>query len=240
MRRAGRGGGRVFLFIVTVAIPALAGAAEVLFPQPLHLTRRIEDPFAPAPIVVDEYCAGNRVVSVRADRVVIVDYERQELTEIDRAAATYSIARFDEIARAAPQQPQAQTQRVKTAPRSLGVQRGESGRAVERFAVDNIELGVDREIKLPRAAVDVLLGGAYPNQRSPQHESLTAAAAGNLPAEQVIKAEFEGREIVVRNVVTRVGSELVSPDLLSIPPGAKRVESRYTAALRTAAELDQR
>lgn len=241
--RQARGGGRVFLFFsVLVPLALSASAADVLFPKPLHLTRRIEDPFSTAPIVVDEYCAGNRVVTVRGDRVVIADYERQEITEIDRAAGTYSITRFDQIAGAAPAA--AKLQRLNApAARPIGTTRAESGRAVERFeaiADDlKLEFGVDRAIELNRPAIEVLLGASYPHQPAPQHDVILAAAGSGLPLEQTITHTFEGREIIVRNVITRVAEEVVPAELATIPPGARRVESRFTATTRTAGELDR-
>ena len=48
------------------AIATAASAAETLFPSPLHLTRRITDPLSGATsIVVEEYCSGNRVVTIQ-------------------------------------------------------------------------------------------------------------------------------------------------------------------------------
>lgn len=242
-RREARGGGRGFLIFIVAGVLALsASAAEVLFPKPLHLTRRIEDPFSKAPIVVDEYCAGNRVVTVSGERVAIVDYDSQEITEIDRAAGTYSVTRFDEVAKAAPAGPKIQRLNAPAA-RAIGVTRAESGRSVERFeaVADDLKLefGVDRAIELKRAAIEVLLGASYPHQPAPQHEVILSAAGSGLPLEQTITHEFEGREIVVRNVITRVAEEIVPAELASIPPGARRVESRFTATSKTAGELDR-
>lgn len=221
----------------------MAGAAEVLFPRPLHLTRRIEDPFSKTPIVVDEYCAGNRIVTVRGERVVIADYDRQEITEIDRAASTYSITRFDEIAKTIPAARPLAKRRNGTS-RALGTYRAESGRAVERFEIaaetTRIELGVDRSVKLQRPAIDVLLGAAYPYSPSAEHELLVEAAGAALPAEQIVTHDFEGQAVVTRNVITRVADELIAPELTAIPPGAKRVESRLQQTLDTAALLDRR
>ena len=239
-----RGGRWLFVTAFVVLFVVSSDGAEVLFPSPLHLTRRIEDPLAEAPIEVDEYCAGNRVVTVRGSRVIIVDYEKQQITEVDHGAATYSVTPFQEIARAAPPPVRRQMQRTAAAPRSLGLRRGEAGRPIERFEIVSdsvsIELGVDHETRLSPGARDVLLGGAYPASPTPLHDQLLAAAGSGLPAEQRTTFRFEGRELVVRNVVTRVGNELVSPDLIAIPAGAKRVESRFTATAKLAAEIDHR
>jgi hypothetical protein len=220
----------------------VAGAAEVLFPKPLHLTRRIEDPLARAPIVIDEYCAGNRIVTVNGVRVVIADYDRQELTEIDRGAATYSITRFDEIARTIPAKPAARRRNGTSRP--VGTRRAESGRALEHFEIaiekTRVELGVDRSVKLQRPAVDVLLGAAYPYSATEEQELVIAAAGTALPAEQVITHDFEGRSVVVRNVITRVAEELVPAEVTAIPPGAKRVASRFQQLAEISEQLDRR
>lgn len=241
-RRAARGGGRVVFFFLCAGIASLLGAADALFPAPLHLTRRIDDPFSKAPVVVEEYCAGNRVVTVRGDRVVIADYERQELTEIDRAAATYSITRFDEIARTLPAaEPAEVTTRSRKLPGErfelLVERRAEAAAAITRT---KIEITVDRGVQLRKPALDVLLGAAYPYRPGAHHRQLLEAAGTGLPSEQITTHEFDGREVVLRNVITRVAAESAPPELTAIPPGAKRVESRFNLTRRTAEELDRR
>jgi hypothetical protein len=241
-RHAARGGGRVVFFLCVALLAAMAaGAGEVLFPKPLHLTRRIEDPFSKTPIVVEEYCAGNRVVTVRGERVVIADYERQELTEIDRAAATYSITRFDEIARSLPP---AETARVNTRSRKLPGDRFEfivenSAKADAAITRTKIEVSVDRTVQLRKPALDVLLGAAYPYRPGAHHSRLMEAAGTGLPSEQITTYEFEGREVVTRSVITRVAEERVPPELVALPPGARRVESRFSLTHETAEELDR-
>ena len=240
-RRAGRGGGWIFLFVATALVTQTL-AAEVLFPKALHLTRRIEDPVSKAPIIVEEYCVGNRVVTVRGDTVVIADYGLQQLTEIDHSSGTYSITRFEEIAKAATEPvPYAATARATT--RQIGVTTAESGRSVDRVEVITdqlrIEVSVDRAVQLRRPALDVLLGAAYPHRPSLQHDLIAQAAGLGLPTEQIITHVFEERAVTVRNVITRVGEEVIPLELLAIPAGAVRVESRFSATNRTAAELDR-
>src|SRR5262245_33193591 len=81
-----------------VAFSALG--AEPLFPTPLHITRQVHDPITDRTFVLDEYAQGNRLVSVSGAKTSIADYEKGELTEIDRDTATYSVTRFDAIAKA--------------------------------------------------------------------------------------------------------------------------------------------
>ena len=47
------------LLLMLSAVPALAATA--LFPKPLHLVERVDDPFAKGAKSVDEYCYGNRI-----------------------------------------------------------------------------------------------------------------------------------------------------------------------------------
>jgi hypothetical protein len=265
--RAGRAGwGAALILVFCVLAPSLAKAAEPHFPQPLHLTRRIDDPVARATIELEEYYAGNRAVTVRGQGVVIVDYDRQEVTEIDRAGETWAVTRFDEIARAgATSANEKRTVGVNAVRNpspvvSLGRRVGVARREVEQFAIQTeaakVELSVDSSVRLSRSAFDILLGAAYPSQPTPHHSDLARAAVRvdsargiqadaarpetyGLPAEQSTTWEVEGRKITLRNVIVRVGDELVPPTLVSIPPGAQRVESRLTAVPRLSEELDR-
>lgn len=88
----------VSIGVAVCTVPS-AQAAEPLFPAPLHITRQIQDPLAGTTVVLDEYGYGNRLVSVRGSKTSIADYERGELTEIDRDTATYSVTRFEALAR---------------------------------------------------------------------------------------------------------------------------------------------
>ncbi|HJQ41169.1 MAG TPA: hypothetical protein VKB93_28865 [Thermoanaerobaculia bacterium] len=217
-----------------VALSAIA--AEALFPQPLHLVRRVEDPFAGKTATLHEYCAGDQVVTVNGAHVVIADYGKQQLIEIDRAAGTYSVTRFEELAKlnAAPPPAAALTN-------------------------DNIKLDVkvDRTAHLSRAAVEVLIGAAYPNARRAEHEQILRAAAGSergkglvansadappndyaLPVEQTLTILEDGERITMRNTILEVRRELPPDDLRLIPPGARLVESRATRLARELRDLD--
>jgi len=74
---------------VLAALSVLGG--EALFPAPLHIVRRIDDPVSRRAITIHEYCAGNRIVTIDGERAVIVDYDAQQFVEIDRRAGTYSV-----------------------------------------------------------------------------------------------------------------------------------------------------
>jgi hypothetical protein len=181
----------VFLFLA--AAPLAAASDTPLFPTPLHLVRRVEDPIASATVEVDEYCTGNKIITVNGSRTAIVDYDRQELLEIDRAAATYSVARFDEIAKSragvAPAIPPVSaaaiggaTQAWKTTP--LGVRESRAGRSADAFEIvgsapENVkvEVAVDRQVTLSRRALDAITGSGYPNRTSDQQEAAARACA---------------------------------------------------------------
>jgi hypothetical protein len=200
-------------------------AAELLFPEPRHFTRRIEDPISGTTSVREEYCAGNQVVTIDGDAVAIADYAKQQLIEIDRAAGTYSVTRFEAIARANPQ------------PR-----RKVSSAAIKADDV-KVDIRVDPSVALSRNAVEVLIGAAYPNPRRPEHDAILGRTRGlsadsatyALPIEQTI--EHEG--LTLRNAIVAINSDRVPPAALLIPPGAKLVESRLTRLARELRELDR-
>jgi hypothetical protein len=187
---------------MVVLVSFAAFAADVLFPQPLHLTRRIEDPVSQSVTVVEEYCAGNRVVTVSGERVSIADYARQELTEIDRAAGTYSVTTFAEIANATPAPRQTLRERANAVSQEpwkskpLGMKSSPAGKSIDAYEVAferaegrrvTIEVGIDRSVRLSREAVTILLGAAFPNPHNDAHDAMldaaapVAAKAGNRP-----------------------------------------------------------
>ena len=226
----GRGSGAAICVLAAVSLVA----AEGLFPTPLHIVRKIEDPIAKATITVHEYCAGNRIATANGEHVAIVDYEAQQIIEIDRRAATYSITRFEEVARAQPK----------------------AASAAPATNQPHVEIGVDRRYELSRDAVEALIGAAYPSQRPAEHDALLDAARAPreriaaaahatrqesyaIPSSQVTTIELAGQSLVMRNTVVAVTSDLAPPELLAIPPGAKQVESRITRAARELRELDR-
>src|SRR4051794_536707 len=170
------------LLLLAVALPS--SAATALFPKPLHMVKRIDDPFARSAKNVEQYCYGNRIVTVAGDRVTILDYDAQTLTDIDHAKGTYSITRFDEIANA---QPKGTAQKAAAAPKvtASGLKSSAGGRSVDSFDVDlprtKVTVGIDRSVSLSRAAVEASIGSSYPNAHRPEHEAIigVAAPAGN-------------------------------------------------------------
>lgn len=239
---------------------ALSGA-EVLFPQPLHLVRRIDDPVSRSTVTLHEYAAGNQLVTVNGARVAIADYDKQQITEIDRAAGTYSITRFDEIATSS-----AVSGATSSAKRGVASEAKRkwtvtplAGRTRESFELksndsEKIEVGVDRRVSLSRAAVEVLIGAAFPNKRSEAHDAILEAAGNGrgqirsegaaqerfaLPAEQSVTWDAGGERVTIRSAVVDLTNDLPPADLLTIPPGAQRVESRTTRLLRELENLDR-
>lgn len=244
---------------LAVALP-LAADDVPLFPTPLHLVRRVDDPISGRASEVDEYCAGNRIITVDRDgsRVVIVDYERQELLQIDRAASTYSVARFDEIAAAnrltEARASSAQQQEWKTTP--AGMKASQAGRNADAFEIEGpairIDLKVDRQVSLSRRAFDALTGAAYPNRVTAQQEAIARASMRSaefaaaksvetygIPLEQVMTFDDGGRPLTIRNVVVSLTNDLPPPELLAIPAGAKLVPSRAARILKSMKELKE-
>jgi len=249
------------LLLLAVALPS--SAATALFPKPLHLVKRIGDPFARAAKNVEQYCYGNRIVTVAGDRVAILDYDAQTLTEIDHAKGTYSITRFDEIANA---QPKAASQMAAGTPKvtAAGLKSSTGGRSVDSFDVDlprtKVTVGVDRSVSLSRAAVEALIGSSYPNAHRPEHEAIIGVAAPpvksrqiaalstskttddsggyGLPSEQTITMEAEGGPVTLRTSVLRFDADLPPQSAMLIEPGAKRVESPIVRFAREMKEAD--
>lgn len=203
--------------------------AGTLFPTPLHLVRRIDDPISRTSATIEEFCFGDRIVSVSVNgsRVAISDYGAQLLTEIDHATATYSVTRFDDIAKARPKA-------------------DDRGKAT-------VTVSVNRSIPLTKDAVEAIVGAAYPNRRDSRHEKILAAAAPvasgriaaqsiestayGLPTETAI--EFPDEGLTYRNVVIRFDHDLPPAQLMLIDPGATRVESRLTRMSREMQQLDK-
>lgn len=259
--------GRLLAVTAMLSFAAAALAADVLFPQPLHITRRIEDPLSHSATTVHEYCAGNQIVTLSGDHVTISDEGRQQLTEIDRAAGTYSVTSFAELASAyaATAAPLAR-RKVSTdaAPR----ERFTVARNNEAFDVTfdatpgapaKMEVAFDRNVRLSKAALEVLIGAAFPHRHSDAHDALlsvaqrrgeendrriasNSAASGDayaLPIAQSVTFDVDGESVTIRSTVLDVRSELVPQDALTIPPGARLVESHAVRLARELREVDQ-
>lgn len=265
MRRSVPG---VFIVFVALCIgwtPLFA--ASVLFPRPLHLTREIVDPISGTTAHVEQYCLANRVVSIAGSRTVIADYDRSELTEIDRQHGTYSVTPFASVAAAHPHRSSAHRSSAGTAAPQVehrGVER-RAGRNVDLYVADDAtqnlhaEVGVDAGATLSRDAFDVLTGAAYPNDGNAATDitraaarrtvavtnaagATASAAASNesygLPIDQTLRWQAGGRTLSAVNRVTRVGDEVAPPDMLAIPPGARKVDSMIVRTPREAGQLD--
>ena len=248
--------GRSIVCVLAMLCAMSVLAADALFPQPLHLVRQVEDPLSGKTTTLHEYCAGDQVVTVNGAHVVIADYAKQQLIEIDRDAGTYSVTRFDELAKTNTAAPKSEW---KAAP--LGMKAARSGRSVDSFELttnhEKLEIGVDRLTHLSRAAVEVLIGASYPNAHREEHDAILRAA-GNarrggdrgavanaadaadyaLPVEQTLTIDEDGERLTVRNSVVEVRNDLAPDDVRMIPPGARLVESRATRLARELRDID--
>jgi hypothetical protein len=240
-------------------------AGPVLFPQPLHLTRAVDDPSGKTTIV-DEYCRGNTVISISGDHTVIADYEKQTVTEIDRENGTYSVTPFAELAKIAPPPPRsAKPAGEAYGYRTIGPRAAHAGadyyEAEAKIAgtpIRKVETAIDRSVALSRDAAEVLAGAAYPRSRSDESEIVLRAAAPGaavrraqsnaagadtqsygLAVEQNVTYEFEGRTVVLTNRITHVGHEQPMPSLTAIPSGARLVESPAIQARKALDEADR-
>lgn len=235
-------------------LPASA-ASKVLFPAPLHITREVVSPVSKTRSVVEEYCSGNRVVSVSGSRTAIVDYDRNEMTAIDFAAGTYSITKFEEIAKANQGigggmnavALAGDAREWKIEPRGGSVVASRPGETIEAERKVNhlrqsIRVTADQQLALSRGAVEALLGSSYPNAPDAAArvvlDALRKDADYRLPLEHIVRFDLDGEIVESRSVVLRVGSELAPPDVLAIPPGAKLVETGAVAARKQLDELE--
>jgi len=244
---------------------ALCAAERVLFPKALHITRELSDPVSQKTTRIDEYCHGNRIVSVSGTRTAIADYGKGELTEIDFAAGTYSVTKFEAIARvheksaiAAP----ASRNEWRVQAKGGTVIASRPADTSEAESDDNgshrvIRISSDRQLTMSRGAVEAVMGIGYPHRHDPSADVVLGAlrshdrrvasnAAGaevadeyHLPLEQVVRFDVGGETVETRNIVVRLGDELPSADVLTIPPGAKLVESKAVAVQRLLDELDR-
>ncbi len=246
-----RVGGRVLLSLA-IASP-LAAADAPLFPQPLHLVRRVEDPIANRTSEVDEFCVANEIITIDGFKTVVVSYDREEVLEIDRAASTYSVARFEEIAAVnALTRPPAQKSTTRATTTALGVSTSLAGRSADAFSIVadevTIDLRVDRVISVSRKAFDALTGANDPNENDARHDAIARAAMRPSISSAVAEASYglplelsitfdagRGTHLTIRNAIVRMDSESPPAELLSIPAGSKLVPSR-AAKLRKSLE----
>lgn len=260
-----RGGdvGRLIAAAAMVLFATALAAADALFPQPLHLIRRIDDPVSRSATTIHEYCAGDQVVTLAGEKITISDHARQELTEIDRAAGTYSVTSFADLAAA---EAAIRPSRKRSAPLSTSTaSRWTVSQANDAFEITfaaktpaKIGLRLDRNTRLSKAAFEVLIGASFPHVRTDVHDALlsigerrdggdrriatnaaTATATYSLPVEQTVTFDAEGEVITIRSTVLDVRSELVPPGTLLIPPGSRLVESHTVRLARELREADQ-
>jgi hypothetical protein len=244
---------------VTIGIATAMLAADALFPQPLHLTRRIEDPVSHTTTTVEEYCAGDQIITVTGEHISIADHGKQEVTEINRADGTYSVTSFADLARA-----ESSFSRPRTTPKvsANSTRPWTVARTADHAAVtfsdstagpSTMDLRFDDRVRLSKAAFEVLIGAAFPHHRSQVHEALLGAGehpGGSqrivtngaatedyaIPVEQTLTFDVDGDKLTVRNTVLEIRTELAPPGTATIPPGSRLVESH---AIRLARELRQ-
>lgn len=227
--------------VLSLSVALSVHAAAPLFPRPLHIVRLVEDPIAQTSATLDEYCAGNRIVTVSGSKVVITDFETKQLTEIDHARATWSVTRFDDIAAARRSNARA----VQSAPAWKSTPLGLRG-ALDRFEFADgkrrVEVGIDRRVTLSREAVEALIGASYPNPHSDENDAILRSAERNgvygLPSDTLITVAAGDLTLTLHSSIVRTGEESVPPDALVIAPGTTRVDSKLVRAARELQALD--
>lgn len=242
--------GRKGVLFVLVVVAASASAAEVLFPEPLHFVRRVTG-IDGGVETLHEYCSGNQVVTISDSRVAVADYTKQELLELDRQSGTYSITTFAVLAATAPPATRSRASWKSTPVAAASM----SGAVVLEGDGVTVELHPDDRVTVPRRALDVLLGAAWPNAPPAGHDAAVEALRVHHERrrfEPVATGAQEERFAIpsARIVTARVGPDLVRwkseivetdnarvpPEALVIPVGTRLVESR---TVRMRRELDQ-
>lgn len=243
--------------LILLGAAAAPGAAP-LFPRPIHLVRSVTDGITGRTTTLDEYCSGDRVVTVSGTTVSILDQSVKTVTVIDHEAASWSVTTFEEAAAAreavpAPANAGARPwRRAEATAASAGLRESYALVAEEPDSPARIELTIDRNVAISREALEVLLGAAYPARRSVQQDAVIAAAAAphggrasvlsspvaayGIPAVQILTVDGH---LVARNIVVRVDDAVVPPALLAIDPGARRIESDLVRFARELTALDR-
>jgi hypothetical protein len=256
---ATRAGVYCLVLSLSAAIPARAAAP--LFPKAFHLVREVDDSLTGRVLRVDEYYAGDRAITINGDKTAIADYAKQELTEIDRGKATYSVATFAQIASA---QPARRTMAASKDAQQVIERKGSdrrAGRAVDIISADDAggslhaEVAVDLSMALSKDAFDVIAGGAFPKSGGAAVDLVRGAAAlqrnsrvaadattsgetYGLPLEQTLRWKAQGESVVVITRVVSIDAQLPPAQLVAIPPGAQRVEAKAVEAKRIADDVD--
>lgn len=245
----------VVLGVATGCAAHIHAADRVLFPEPLHLVREVSTDAGRNPETIDEYCSGNRIVRVNGTHVAITDYATREVREIDRSSGTFSIASFDEMARA-----RAEIARAFSPPAVADDSVETTHLGLDRVRIRatglSIELRLDEAITLSRDAFDALQGAAYPDAPRPEHHLMAEAARGGrggryepvadaivarhrLPVEQAIELEAAGERIRIASKVVRIIREPAPPELLLLRAGARQVEAHLVRFAREMQSLDR-
>lgn len=235
--------GAAFLVAATLS-------AAVLFPEPLHIVRESTDPISGITSTVHEYCSGDRIATVSGPVTVIADYARGEVTEIDRGRGTFSITSFQDIARASISHGAQPVAKSTSEPLALGLTQAADGRQLESYEFAHadgdqqivITVGVDRKTNISAAAAEALIGAAFPNRRTFVHDAIMRAASGGdiaLPSEHTVAYEFAGEKVVFRSAIISIDRQLAPEEVLMIPPGSRRGETRLTSVPRAIEEVDR-
>jgi len=252
------GWGRGVAAALAMIVSPLALGASTLFLKPLHLVRRVDDPIAKTTATIDEYCLGNRVVTIHGSKVTIADYDAQQLTEIDHAAQTWSVTPFADIAKSRTELDARMNNGA--VPHSAKVTAlGRKTTGADAFVVDDahrrLEIGFNRGVSLSRAAAEVLIGAAYPNTKGEETDAILDAAANRsniaalsagtpgepsygLLVERTLTIVSGASTLVAHNAVIRVGDEMPPAEAMLIDPGARRIESRLTRLARELREIE--
>jgi hypothetical protein len=187
---------------VTISGDAAAGMAG-----------RPGQPAEPGPMVCTVAVKDGRLLARMADRAALIDFARQTLTEVDYARRSYSVASFDELSRARPEDARA----AKPLVTASGVRRAIAGLDASGFMLTmpphGAETGpISRDLWMAPAAA------GYAEMR----EALARAAALDWsPWESAFRARPEVVEILAALFRARValdGMAVAETTVIALPP----------------------
>jgi hypothetical protein len=119
-----------------------------------------------------------------------------------------------------------------------------------------MHVALDRSVRLSKAALEVLIGAAFPHPRTDVHDAILDVASNRsgggqraiansddasyaLPIEQSMTFAVDGETITITSKVVDVRYEAAPPATVTIPPGARLVESNTVRLARELREADQ-